>query len=135
MSQEPPYSQISIKGVLEFDGKIILLKNEREEWELPGGRIEKNETPETCLQREVQEELNLRTEATGLLNVWMYQVTEDRQVFIVTFATEPVSTLRELKVSHEHQEVGFFSSKEIDDLNMPSGYKKSIELYFNQKTS
>ena len=34
---------ISIKGVLIEDGRVLLLENEREEWELPGGRPEPGE--------------------------------------------------------------------------------------------
>ncbi|GGM43483.1 hypothetical protein GCM10012275_13070 [Longimycelium tulufanense] len=39
---------ISIKGVVVRDGKVLLLKNEREEWELPGGRIEPGELPKSA---------------------------------------------------------------------------------------
>ena len=35
---------VSIKGVLYDGGKIVLLENERNEWELPGGRLEPGET-------------------------------------------------------------------------------------------
>jgi ADP-ribose pyrophosphatase YjhB (NUDIX family) len=35
---------VSIKGVAVRDGKVLLLKNDRDEWELPGGRIELDET-------------------------------------------------------------------------------------------
>lgn len=31
---------VSIKGVLVRDGRVVLMHNERDEWELPGGRIE-----------------------------------------------------------------------------------------------
>jgi hypothetical protein len=31
---------ISIKGVILKESKVILLKNERDEWELPGGKLE-----------------------------------------------------------------------------------------------
>jgi ADP-ribose pyrophosphatase YjhB (NUDIX family) len=40
---------ISIKGVVLRDERVLLLKNERQEWELPGGRIEIGETPEECV--------------------------------------------------------------------------------------
>ena len=43
---------VSIKGVLVEAGSVMLLENERDEWELPGGRLEPGEAPETCLVRE-----------------------------------------------------------------------------------
>jgi ADP-ribose pyrophosphatase YjhB (NUDIX family) len=46
---------VSIKGVLFIDKKVVLLLNDRDEWELPGARLEKGETPEACLQRELNE--------------------------------------------------------------------------------
>tara|TARA_B100000035_G_C21035720_1_gene570842 strand:- start:5678 stop:6043 length:366 start_codon:yes stop_codon:yes gene_type:complete len=42
------------------DNKILLaLRKDNECWEFPGGKLEKNETIEECLQREWSEELNL----------------------------------------------------------------------------
>jgi len=48
---------VSIKGVLLEAGRVVLLENEREEWELPGGRLETGEDPMACLVREFAEEL------------------------------------------------------------------------------
>jgi 8-oxo-dGTP pyrophosphatase MutT (NUDIX family) len=41
----------SIKGVLLVEGGVVLVKNPRNEWELPGGRIEPGELPEVTLAR------------------------------------------------------------------------------------
>ncbi|GAB6932594.1 hypothetical protein JCM14719A_09470 [Calditerricola satsumensis] len=50
---------VSIKGILFKDNNVILLKNERKEWELPGGRLERGETPGEGLLREMREELGV----------------------------------------------------------------------------
>jgi 8-oxo-dGTP pyrophosphatase MutT (NUDIX family) len=44
---------VAIKGVVTIDGRICLLFNERDEWELPGGKLEPGESPQTCLAREI----------------------------------------------------------------------------------
>jgi ADP-ribose pyrophosphatase YjhB (NUDIX family) len=44
---------VSTKGVILKDSKVILLKNERDEWELPGGKLKIGESPEICLSREI----------------------------------------------------------------------------------
>ena len=37
---------VSIKGVLVEAGRVVLLENDRDEWELPGGRLEPGKAPE-----------------------------------------------------------------------------------------
>ncbi|SFR15524.1 NUDIX domain-containing protein [Lentzea waywayandensis] len=70
MSQ--PEHPVSIKGVVVRDGRVLLLKNERDEWELPGGRIEAGETPEQCLTREITEETRWKVSTGPILDSWMY---------------------------------------------------------------
>ena len=66
-------------------GRVVLLKNERAEWELPGGRLERGEEPEACLAREIAEELSLQVEVGPLLDCWRYPVLPGKEVLIVTY--------------------------------------------------
>lgn len=118
---------ISVKGVLFKDGRVILLKNERDEWELPGGRLEKDELPEDCVVREIEEELGLKAKVRRILNTWVYPVTPEKSVFIVTYQCD-ITRDSPLRISSEHKELGLFAPEEISALNMPQGYKHSIEL-------
>src|SRR4029077_14964252 len=65
---------ISIKGVLIEDGRIVLLENERGEWELPGGRVEPGEDAAACLVREFAEELGAAIVVGAIVDCWNYEV-------------------------------------------------------------
>ncbi len=48
------------KALLIHDQNILLVKNINvTKWSLPGGQIDKKETPESCVERELSEELGL----------------------------------------------------------------------------
>lgn len=120
-----PLWPVSVKGVLLVGREVVLLKNERDEWELPGGRLEAGEEPGSCLAREISEELGVGVEIGDLLDCWRYPVLPGREVLIVTFGVKPLE-MAELRLSHEHKALGRFAFHEIAGLRMPEGYRRSI---------
>ena len=73
-SGSPVRFPVSVKAVVIHDNKVVLLKNEREEWELPGGKLELGEDPQMCVVREVEEELGLRVVVSTILDSWQYHI-------------------------------------------------------------
>ncbi|MFF0574337.1 NUDIX hydrolase [Streptosporangium saharense] len=137
MSQQPGQSYvsvtfpISIKGVvLDPERRVLLLKNERDEWELPGGRLEVSETPQERVETEIHEEAGWRASAGPLLDTWVYEPLPDRRVFIVTYGCTATDAHRPPVISHEHKAIGLFHRHEIDALVMPQGYKDSIDHWY-----
>jgi 8-oxo-dGTP pyrophosphatase MutT (NUDIX family) len=128
-----PSFPVSVKGVVVRAGRVLLLRNERDEWELPGGRLEPGETPEQCVAREVFEETGWRVKAGPLLDAWVYDIAAvGRQVFIVTYGCVlPGDEAPEPVVSEEHREVGEFTEVEVAGLVMPQGYKRSVATWFS----
>jgi 8-oxo-dGTP pyrophosphatase MutT (NUDIX family) len=120
-----PRFPVAIKGIVTIDGRVCLLFNERDEWELPGGKLEPNEDPQTCVAREIDEELGLRTTVGRILDSWLYRIRPGIEVVIVTYAIDPLAGVVP-RLSHEHKKLGLFAPDEIDALNMPDGYKASI---------
>lgn len=118
---------VSIKAVLRLDGFYPLLLNEREEWELPGGKLEKGENIEDCIVREVREELNVDAKVVRPLNNWVYHVN-GIDVVIVTYFLVSDDAMEAARVSEEHQMLRFFDDAAIAGLNMPEGYKDAIRL-------
>jgi mutator protein MutT len=119
---------VAIKGVVVRDGAVLLLRNDRDEWELPGGKIERGETPEECVVREIREETGWHVEAGQILDSWVYPVLPDRSVFVVTYACSTRATECPV-VSDEHSEVGLFPVHEIAELRLPDGYQRSIAAW------
>ena len=125
---ESPRFAVSIKGVVAHDGRVILVKNERDEWELPGGRLERDETPTDCVVREIAEELGLVVTARALLDCWVYQPVPARHVLIVTYgcalAAPPAPRL-----SAEHRAFDWFDAAALDGLALPAGYRPAIRRW------
>jgi len=124
---------VSVKGVLVRDGLVLLLKNEREEWELPGGKLELGEEPPACVAREITEETGLPVTTGPIPDAWQYHIREGRDVLIVTYGCHPEGN-QSPTLSNEHKEIGFFTQAEVGDLNMPAGYKHSIQSWFARLT-
>jgi 8-oxo-dGTP pyrophosphatase MutT (NUDIX family) len=67
---------VSVKGVLVRDVRVLLLKNEREKWELPDGKLELGEEPPACVTREITEETGLPVTTGPILDAWRYHIRE-----------------------------------------------------------
>ena len=119
---------VTVKGVLIRDGRVVLLRNEREEWELPGGKLELSESPEQCLAREIEEELGLTIEPRRLLDSWVYSIVPGVHVLVLSYGCSETSS-NEAQLSDEHKELRWFPLGEVDSLKLPDGYKASIRTW------
>jgi ADP-ribose pyrophosphatase YjhB (NUDIX family) len=120
---------ISVKGVLIEDGNVVLLENERGEWELPGCRPEKGEQPTMCQIREFAEELGIKIEVGPIIDCWNFEVLPSHHVIIVTYRVKRAHR-GELRISDEHRCVGWFAVDALDGLPLPDGYRRSISSAF-----
>lgn len=122
---------VSVKLVVDYRGKVPLLMNERDEWELPGGKLEVGESPEQCVVREVAEETGLTLTVSGVdaVDSWVYEIRPDRHVFVVSYGATYVGS-EELVCSAEHKTLGLFAYDEVDGLRMPEGYKATIARWW-----
>lgn len=125
---------VSVKGVVIRDGRVLLLRNERDEWELPGGKLELGEDPADCVAREIAEESGWTVTTGPLLDAWQYHVAAAADVLILTYGCFPAGG-GEPVVSLEHSTAGLFAAADIDGLTMPAGYKKSIMTWYGRLRS
>lgn len=122
---------LSCKAIVIESGKIWLRRNERGDWELPGGRLDNEEQPEQTVIREIREELGLKIENPRLIDfyVWQKDFGTASHIGIVTFVAEDSERVGDFEYVGEAGESEFrlFSVNEALSLaNLPYAYKRSI---------
>ena len=101
--------EVSAGIVYDREGRILICqrgegRNNAHLWEFPGGKLEKGESPEACLIRELQEELSLPVTVRGI------RCTGEAQGILFHFIeadtdAQPVPT--------EHEAVAFVRPREL----------------------
>lgn len=119
---------VSVKGVLLVDGKVVLVRNDRDEWELPGGRADPGETHAQTLAREFREELAIEVEALDFVDDYNFEVIPSRHVHVVTYGCRLRGAFAP-RVSEEHQEYGLHGLHALAQMPLPAGYRRSIKAW------
>lgn len=60
-------------------------------WEFPGGKLEKNESPQTCILREIKEELLVEIEVQKSLSPTIFDYGNDYRVLLYPFVCTLIS--------------------------------------------
>lgn len=116
---------ISIKGVLEYNGNVLLRKNERHEFELLGGRLEKGDpSAEYRLVTEFGEESGIGIEVLEHREPWLYEIGL-KNIIIVPFICKALS-IPETLVDEDGGTLHWMSADEAFTAFMPQGYKDTL---------
>lgn len=93
---------VSLKGICLIDGKVILVQNEHDEWDLPGGKLGTGESLEQCLVREMQEELGIVVNLVELMDLLKVRVRGLIDVLVPVYACTTEASCDDLILSAEH---------------------------------
>ena len=122
---------VGIKGLIRNEaGEILLLQaniskhrgNVAPYWDLPGGRIDDESTEVETLQREIDEELGKRAIVQA---VYLETVMSNKAVpladgsmigLLLRIWKIELDKLDDLRLSHEHDQVGWFSPQKSSEL-------------------
>ena len=124
---------ISVKGIVFEDDKVWLRKNERQEWELPGGKLDVGEQPTETVVREMEEELGLEVTVSDLVHAHLYQIKqsndESKGVLVISYLCSIVKKVSDFEHVGEAGPAEFkaFIIEDIMGLKMPEFYKEAIQ--------
>jgi 8-oxo-dGTP pyrophosphatase MutT (NUDIX family) len=119
---------VSVKGVLLLDGRVVLVKNPRGEWELPGGRMDAGENHAQALAREFAEELSVHVSVGQEIDSYLFEVIPGRHVLIVTYGCLLAGEFAP-RLSDEHTQHCLWPIERLAEIDLPGGYRRSVERW------
>lgn len=121
--------------IIEFiDGSIVLVKRRhspfKDQWAIPGGKMEGSESIEETALREAKEETGLEVLITRIVGVYSEADRDPRGRFVtVAFVAKVVGGI--LKASSDAKEV--IRTKEFVEINLAFDHNKIISDYIKSK--
>ncbi|MCF2490597.1 (deoxy)nucleoside triphosphate pyrophosphohydrolase [Dyadobacter sp. CY347] len=118
-------------AVIEHNGKVLAGQRSAAlsfplQWEFPGGKLEKGETDEEALAREIKEELDVEIEILSRLP----ETSKDqgwREIILVPF----VCTLKTLNITlSEHEQILWLTPGQLPTLDWTEADLNVIENYY-----
>lgn len=106
-------AKLSVCGLIVYDGTVLIVKRSENDdflpgvWEFPGGGVEKKESLERALIRELQEEIHIDISNADIKMIGVSEEFSDNEKFerYVQFNYEIVLSHKpEIKLSSEHSD-------------------------------
>jgi len=115
-------------GILRRDEKILLAQRPEPKynglWEFPGGKIEQGELPESCLKRELSEELEILCKVGSL-----FQITEwAREDKVIVLHTYWIDSFEGEPKALEHKSLKWISISDLKEEELLPADKPLVVL-------
>ena len=110
--------KISIKGIFQKDDKFLVLKEDKNWWEFPGGKIELGESIDDCFAREIEEELGWKnTKMNKVVHIFTLNSESYKTQYIV-ICVKAEAGVEPIILSDEHIEYDWLTIDEIAKLDI-----------------
>lgn len=112
---------VSVKAILsDQQGRVLFVRNPRNEFELPGGRPETGESLEAALTREVREECGITVVRAAYAASESCEIVPGKNVLLVFYRCAYIET--ELVLSQEHTDYAWIPMQSERPAMMPEFY-------------
>lgn len=118
-------------AVVEKNGKYLVAQRKRGShleytWEFPGGKIEGDESPQECLQREILEEFNVESKVGDFLG----SITHKYSDFSIELNAFQVVLLGKILDLKSHEKIQWVSESELGKIELAPADKRLLKVVF-----
>lgn len=127
---EKVYYLVGQKAIVVHNGEVLLLKRSDKTkgggvWGLPGGGLDKYESPEQGIRREIEEETQLKVKSLALAHAEML-LEESEPALLLIWRVEVEND--NVQLNWEHDDYKWFTKEEAREENLTELNKKFISL-------
>ena len=130
----PCVYRVSVMSLIYKDHKILLIKEKDGRWSLPGGGLEVGESFYDGVNRELQEEIGVKTISISSQPIYVWSLIDINKngtpvpKLILSFLVD-VDSYDFKGNSDESIEFGFFDKDEIKTLNLHPNTKELVHVW------
>lgn len=118
-------NSVSVKGVIKKNNSFLLRKNERNEYELLGGKLEKDDINlRDRLKKEFLEESGIKIIVNKELEPWFLNINGDK-VLIIPYICN-IDYIPSVLYDQDGGELYWVKGRNINKINIPKGYLDTI---------
>ena len=118
-------NSVSVKGVIKKNNSFLLRKNERNEYELLGGKLEKDDINlRDRLKKEFLEESGIKITVNKELEPWFLNINGDK-VLIIPYICN-IDYIPSVLYDQDGGELYWVKGRNINKINIPKGYLDTI---------
>ncbi len=119
---EKPLLLVAAAALIDADGRVLICQRPDGKqlaglWEFPGGKVEKGETPEACLIRELEEELSIKV-AKACLAPFVF-ASHEYEAFHLLMPLYLIRRWEGAVINREHKAMAWVKPAKLADYPMP----------------
>ena len=127
MRKRPTWIPV-VTGIIQKKDQVLLGKRPEEgslpgAWEFPGGKIERDETPEQALARELNEELGIQAEVGELLFSVTHFYTPDIGILLLFYK---IPFWKGSPKTQHHTDLKWTAIADLENIEFPEANKKIL---------
>lgn len=123
----------AVAAVIQMNDKILLAKRSKlsrgqpEKWENAGGEVDKGETPEVAIVREIREELGVQFIIDKILLEDDFENTDE--IWHVILYSGKIIGVPRAMIPEETSEIKWFDIKELNDVDLATYTREDFKRF------